>query len=59
LSPPLEPFVEEFKEYDENYPMVCYELDAKVKPVITFNQYQTLFMETLHNKQSLPSSRLL
>ena len=33
--------LKKFKEYDENYPMMCYELDAKVKPVITFNQYQT------------------
>ena len=33
--------MKKFKEYDENYPMICYELDSKVKPVITFNQYQT------------------
>ena len=33
--------LKKFKEYDENYPMICYELDFKVKPVITFNQYQT------------------
>ena len=33
--------LKKFKEYDENYPMVCYELDSKVKPVITFNEYQT------------------
>ncbi len=32
--------LKKFKEYNENYPMICYELDAKVKPVITFNQYQ-------------------
>lgn len=30
-----------FKEYDENYPMVCYELDTSVKPVVTFNAHQT------------------
>ncbi len=30
-----------FKEYDENYPIICYELDSKIKPIITFNQYQT------------------
>ena len=30
-----------FKEYDENYPIVCYELDADIKPVITFNEHQT------------------
>lgn len=30
-----------FKESDANYPMVCYELDSTIKPVITFNEYQT------------------
>ena len=34
--------LKKFKEYDENYPMMCYEIDAKVKPIITFNKYQTL-----------------
>jgi adenine-specific DNA-methyltransferase len=33
--------LKKFKEYDENYPMVCYELDAKIKPVVSFNEYQT------------------
>lgn len=33
--------LKKFKEYDENYPMICYELDTSVKPVINFNQYQT------------------
>jgi len=33
--------LQKFKEYDENYPMTCYELDDKVKPIITFNQFQT------------------
>lgn len=33
--------LKKFKEYDENYPMICYELDSKVKPVITFNEFQT------------------
>lgn len=33
--------LKKFKEYDENYPMICYELDSKVKPVISFNEYQT------------------
>lgn len=32
--------LKKFKEYDENYPMMCYELDDKVKPIITFNQFQ-------------------
>jgi adenine-specific DNA-methyltransferase len=30
-----------FKEFDDNYPMTCYELDATIRPVITFNEYQT------------------
>lgn len=33
--------LKKFKEYDENYPMVCYELDTNVKPIIAFNEYQT------------------
>lgn len=33
--------LKKFKEYDENYPMICYELDTSVSPVITFNPYQT------------------
>jgi adenine-specific DNA-methyltransferase len=46
-SPLLEPsfgaghLLKKFKEYDENYPIVCYELDSEVKPVISFNSYQT------------------
>ena len=32
--------LEKFKEYDPNYPMVCYELDSTVKPVVSFNKYQ-------------------
>lgn len=34
--------LKKFKEYDNNYPMVCYELDSRIKPVITYNEYQTL-----------------
>lgn len=34
--------LKKFKEYDENYPMICYELDSKIKPVITFNENQTI-----------------
>ena len=45
-SPLLEPsfgaghLLKKFKEYDDNYPMHCYELDASVEPVVTFNQNQ-------------------
>lgn len=31
-----------FKEYDNNYPMICYELDVNIVPIITFNKYQTV-----------------
>lgn len=34
--------LKKFKQYDDNYPMVCYELDESVKPVISFNSYQTV-----------------
>jgi adenine-specific DNA-methyltransferase len=33
--------LKKFKEYDENYPMVCYELDATIEPILSFNEYQT------------------
>jgi len=33
--------LQKFKEYDNNYPMICYELDETVKPLITFNRFQT------------------
>jgi adenine-specific DNA-methyltransferase len=29
-----------FKEYDSNYPMACYELDAAIPPVVNFNDFQ-------------------
>jgi len=34
--------LKKFHEADANYPMVCYELDSTVKPIITFNQCQTV-----------------
>ena len=34
--------LKKFKDYDENYPMICYELDTSITHVINFNQYQTL-----------------
>jgi adenine-specific DNA-methyltransferase len=33
--------LKKFKEFNENYPILCYELDDKIKPIINFNQYQT------------------
>jgi adenine-specific DNA-methyltransferase len=30
-----------FKEYNDDYPIVCYELDTTIKPIITFNTFQT------------------
>jgi len=46
-SPLLEPsfgaghLLRLFKELDSNYPMVCYELDSTIQPVVSFNQHQT------------------
>jgi adenine-specific DNA-methyltransferase len=34
--------LKKFKEYDNNYPMTCYELDTTVKPVVEFNENQTI-----------------
>lgn len=30
-----------FKEYNENYPITCYELDDKIPSIVRFNQFQT------------------
>jgi adenine-specific DNA-methyltransferase len=32
--------LKKFKEYDENYPITCYELDNTITPIITFNSFQ-------------------
>jgi len=32
--------LKKFKESDTNYPMTCYELDNKIKPVLSFNEHQ-------------------
>jgi len=34
--------LKKFKEFDDNYPMTCYELDATIRPIITFNEYQNM-----------------
>ena len=33
--------LKKFKDYDDNYPIICYELDKNVKPIVSFNQNQT------------------
>ena len=33
--------LKKFKEYDSNYPILCYELDETITPVIEFNEFQT------------------
>ena len=33
--------LKKFKEFNKNYPIVCYELDTKIKPIISFNKFQT------------------
>lgn len=32
--------LKKFKEANEDYPMMCYELDTTIKPVVTFNHHQ-------------------
>ena len=32
--------LQRFKDYDSNYPMACYELDATIPPVVRFNDFQ-------------------
>lgn len=34
--------LKKFKEYDIDYPMVCYELDTSVVPIVSFNSHQTV-----------------
>jgi len=34
--------LKKFKEYDENYPMICYELDSELSPIISFNEHQKI-----------------
>jgi adenine-specific DNA-methyltransferase len=34
--------LKKFKEYDIDYPMDCYEIDTKIRPVIDFNEHQTV-----------------
>lgn len=33
--------LQKFKDFDNNYPMICYELDHTIQPVVTFNKHQT------------------
>ena len=32
--------LKKFVEYDPNYPIVCYELDDTIKPIVSFNKHQ-------------------
>lgn len=32
--------LKKFKDYDPDYPMVCYELDTSIPPVVNFNDHQ-------------------
>jgi len=34
--------LQKFKEYNVNYPMVCYELDSHIPPLLSFNEHQTI-----------------
>ena len=37
--------LQKFKAYDSNYPMLCYELDASIKPILSLNRFQTCIYE--------------
>lgn len=41
-----------FKNHNENYPMICYEIDESIVPIIHFNQYQKIFYQDF-TKQKL------
>ena len=47
-SPILEPsfgaghLLKKFKDANTDYPIICYELDNTIKPIITFNAHQTI-----------------
>lgn len=33
--------LKKFKEFDDSYPIVCYEIDKTIKPIVKFNQFQS------------------
>ena len=47
--------LKKFKELNTNYPIICYELDDTVKPVLAFNEHQTVvygdFTKQIINKK--------
>jgi adenine-specific DNA-methyltransferase len=34
--------LQKFKAFNDNYPMVCYELDSSIEPILSFNDHQTV-----------------
>lgn len=34
--------LKKFKDFDDNYPMTCYEIDSDIEPILTFNENQNL-----------------
>lgn len=40
-----------FKEYSKDYPMVCYELDATIQPIIQFNEFQRIIYGDFTSQQ--------
>lgn len=34
--------LKKFKDFDDNYPMTCYEIDSEIEPILTFNEHQKL-----------------
>lgn len=45
--------LKKFKEYDPNYPIVCYELDTTLVPVVSFNEHQQCIYGDF-TKQTMP-----
>ena len=37
--------IKKFKEYDENYPMICYEIDNTISPILKFNSHQIIIYD--------------
>jgi adenine-specific DNA-methyltransferase len=46
--------LQKFKAYDANYPMVCFELDETIKPVVIFNNHQLIFYGDFTQQTALP-----
>lgn len=43
--------LKKFKEYNKDYPMLCYELDANIVPILSFNCHQTIIYKDFTSQQ--------